>query len=415
MNLCFARSVRHRTARCCWSRAAMVLAVGLFCVSASNAQTIGNALDQAWSRNPQATTFTARESEAQARADVAAGLTPGPPSMSLSSLNDRLNTNLGRQEWEVEVVLPLWLPGQRGARGLEAESAGEQVAARRTALRLQIAGEVREAWWALALARQAENLTKRREAAARTLEADVLRRYKAGELARVDANLAQSEKLAAEGDLLEARSALRQAEQTYRLLTGVDAPVVLIEENLAPTQEIAVLHPQLAAAQAAARLAQARWSVAQQSRRDAPELALRVVRDRGDFSAPYTNSLGVKLTLPFSSGARVRQESSAAQTEASQADAELALAQQRVEIDTARARLALEVAQQQLSKAQERSALTTDTLRLAEKSFALGESDLPALLRARSAAFEAEAYLNRQKTARAADVSRLKQSLGELP
>lgn len=415
MPLDFVCAARHRPPEPGWQNRAMVLTAGLLLATASQAQTLGSALEQAWSRHPQAAAFGAREAEAQARVEVAAGLTPGPASVSLSNLSDRLNANGGKNEWELELAVPLWLPGQRAAHGLEAGGATAEVAARRAALRLQIAGELREAWWALALARQALDLSERRDAAARALESDVLRRFKAGELARLDANLAQNERLAAEGELLEARSALRQAEQNYRSLTGEVAPALLNEENPAPAQDKGATHPQLAAAQAAARLAQARLSVAQQNRREAPELALRVVRERGDFHAPYANTVGVKLTVPFSSGARVRQETSAAQVEAAQADAELALAQQRIELDAARARLDLDVAQQQLARAQERRALTADTLRLNEKSFALGESDLATLLGARTAAFEAEAFFNRQQTARFAALSRLNQSLGALP
>lgn len=393
----------------------LVAAFGLMLAMPGDAQTIGKALEQAWSRHPQASAVGGREAEAQARADLAAGMTPGPPSLSLSNLNDRLDKNRGQQEWELEMAVPLWLPGQKAARELEADSAVAEVAARRTALRLQIAGEVRDAWWSVAAARNAVDLAARREATARALESDVLRRFKAGELARIDANLAQNERLAAENELLEARSALRQAEQIYQGLTGAAAPPLLAEEGLAPIPNTTEAHPQLAAVGAAARVAHARLRVAEESRREAPEIAVRVVRERGEFGEPYANLVGVKLTLPFSSGARVRQESSAARAEASQADAELALIQQRIQLDTARARLEHEAAEQQLVKAQERHNLTADTQRLAEKSFALGESDLPTLLRARSSAFEAEAFLNRQRAARAASVSRLNQTLGVLP
>ena len=373
------------------------------------------ALEQAWSRHPQAIAFTAREAEAQARADVAAGLTPTPPSLSLSNVSDRLNANAGKDAWELELAVPLWLPGQRAARGLEAGRVAADVAARRSALRLQLAGELRDVWWQLAASRQALEVAVQRTMAARALEADVLRRFKVGELARVDANLAQNERLAAEGEWLEAQSALRLAEQSYRTLTGADAPAQLTEEAAAALPGTDEPHPQLAAAQTLAQLAQARLTVAGQTRRDAPELALRLVRDRTDFNAPYTQAVGIKLTVPFSSGARVRQDTAAAQADTAQADAELALAQQRVAQEATRARLALDVAQQQLTHAQERRALTADTLRLAEKAFALGESDLSALLRARSAALEADAFFNRQHTARLSGVSRLNQSLGVMP
>ena len=54
-------------------------------------------------------------------------------------------------------------------------------------------------------------------------------------------------------------------------------------------------------------------------------------------------------------------------------------------------------------------------LRLAEKAYALGESDLPGLLRARAGAWEAETAVQRQRTAGAASASRLNQSLGVMP
>ena len=155
--------------------------------------------------------------------------------------------------------------------------------------------------------------------------------------------------------------------------------------------------------------------MAEETRRDAPEFAVRVVRERGDFSEPYANLVGVKLTIPFSSGPRVRQESAAARAETSQADAELALARHRLQLDVDRARLDLAAAERQLAMARERRELAADNLGLTEKSFALGETDLTTLLRVRAGAFEAEAFLNRQQVARAAAQSRLKQVLGVLP
>jgi outer membrane protein TolC len=394
---------------------AIAMLLGILVELPAQAQTLSDALEQAWARHPQAVAVSAREDEARARAEVAAGITPGPASMSLSSLNDRFNRNRGKQEWEVEMAVPLWLPGQQAAREAEAASAMTEAAARRAALRLQIAGEVREAWWAVAAVRNARDLAQRRLATARALEADVLRRFKAGDLARIDANLAQNERLAAQAEAIEAEAALLQAEQAYRNLTGAAVPTVLAAEGAASVREPAEDHPQLAAAAASARSAHAKLRVADETRRDAPEFAVRVVRDRGEFGEPYASTVGVKLTIPFSSGARVRQESSAARAEASQADAELALAQLKLKLDVEKARLDLEAADRQLAMSRERRELTADTLRLAEKSFSLGESDLPTLLRARAGAFEAEALFGRQQAALAAARSRLKQALGVLP
>ena len=393
----------------------MAVAATWLLATASQSQTLGAALEQAWSRHPQAQVFAAHEAQAQARAELAAALTPTPAKMSLSNASYRLNQATGKDAWELEVAVPLWLPGQKAAQGQEAQSNQSELAARRAALRLQLAAEVREAWWALALARNALDSAQRREATATALQADVQRQLKAGELARAQANLADLERLGAEGETLEALTSVAQAEQAYRTLTGAGAPAQLAEEAPASPPTVPSTHPQLMAAQAVVQMAQARLGVAQQTGRDAPELALRWVRDRGDASAAYADSVGIKLTVPFGSSARLRQESAGALAETLQADAELALVQQRLQLESERAQREAKMVALQLTKAQVRVTLTADTLRLTEKSYALGESDLGSLLRARAAALDAQANLSRQTTARAASISRLNQSMGVMP
>jgi cobalt-zinc-cadmium efflux system outer membrane protein len=407
-------------------RLVAVCAAGLLAgLSGQAAETpksgLATAVEQAWRLNPQAAGLDAREAEARAARDIATGLTPEPGSVSIGSLNDRLNRNLGKQEFEVELAVPLWLPGQKVAREGEAASRIDEAVARRTALRLEVGGELREAWWALAAARSAKVLAARRLETARALETDVVRRYKVGELSRIDANLAQTETHVANAELIEAEATLLQAEQAVQTLIGSPAPQNLAEESpttrrlTGETGDSAESHPLLAATAAVARSARARVQVADESRRAAPELALRVVRERGDFAEPYSNSVGIKLKIPFSSGSQVRRDTSAAQADANQADADLLRTQTRVRLDAERAQRNLQSAERQLTMAQERRQLSAENLRLAEKAFSLGESDLATLLRIRAAAFDADAFLDRQRVARAAAISRLNQAMGVLP
>ena len=383
--------------------------------------SLAQALEQAWRLHPQAAALEAREAEARANRDIAAGLTPEPGSVSISSRNDQLSRNLGKQEYEVELSTALWLPGQKAAREAEATSRIDEASAKRAALRMVLAGELRDAWWTLAAARNAQALAARRLDTSRALEADVRRRYTVGELSRIDANLAQGEVHAAGAELIETEATLLQAEQALRTLTGTAAPRDMAEEasttirtsgGALATPET---HPSLLAAAAAARSARARVTVADESRRAAPELALRAVRERDYAAEPYANTIGIRLKIPFSSGAQVRRETSAAQAEADQADAEMLRTQTRVQLEAERAQRALTAAERQLAMAQERRELSTENLRLSEKAFSLGESDLATLLRIRAAAFDAEAFLDRQRVARAAAISRLNQALGVLP
>lgn len=378
-------------------------------------------VEKAWQRHPQAAGMGAREAQARAAQEAASSLTPEPASVSIANVNDAWGRNSGRQEWELELAVALWLPGQKEARAVEADRGLSEALARREAAKLEVAGEVREAWWSLATARAAESLALRRLDTARALLGEVRKRFKAGELSRVDANLAQGEVLAGEAQWVEAQTSLLQAEQAFELLTDAVAPIALREETRltgpAPAEPAptAGAHPQLTLAAAVAGTAHARLRVADESRRAPPELALRFVRERGDSAEPYGNRMGVRLKIPLSSGAQVRREASAALAESEQADAAMRRTEMRVRQEIDRAQRALDSAQRQWVMAREQQALFADNLRLAEKSFALGESDLTALLRSRAAAFEAESFHDRQRLARAAAVSRLNQSLGVLP
>lgn len=373
----------------------------------AQAQTMGQALEQAWSRHPVAAASTLGQSAAQARADMASGLTPEPASLSLSALDDQLGANRGKQEWELEIEAPLWLPGQRNAAQAEAHAAQKEFDAQQLALRLQVAGEVREAWWAVAEARSNQ--------AAQALLLDVERRVRVGELARMDLNLAQVEQFSSQSELDDAKSTLQQTEQSFLLLTGEAAPQELQPEVLPNAESAAEAHPQVQAATAGKNLAQAKLALAQKNQRDAPTLAFRMVRERSDFADTYADAFGVKLTIPFSLGARVRQDldSNRAQLVQAQTAYEQALRHTTLAKETAQRQR--KASQLQLGLATRRTALTQDNLRLMETSFALGESDLPSLLRARAAHFDAQALLQRQQINAHAAVSRINQTLGVLP
>jgi len=399
------------------------LLVGLLLVLPAEAATLGEMLIQAWSRHPQANALPGREAAAAARGEQAAALLPGPPSVALSNVNDRMNRDAGRDEWELEMAVPLWLPGQRSAHAAEADSAAAGVAAQRVTLRLQLAGELREAWWDVAAARAGAALAAQRLKSALALESDVQRRFKVGEVSRIDANLARAERLAADAEAGDAASQLQAAEQRFSTLAGAPAPAELTAEDerdrstLMRHERLAAVDddPRLRAVAATAQAARDRLRVAEATRREAPELAVLVKRERGTFDEPYASAVGVKLTIPFSSGPRYREGNASAQADAAEAASEVPLLRQRLELERTRAAQALTTGERLLAMAEERRRLAGDNLQLAEKAFAVGEFDLPSLLRTRAAAFEAEAVFAKQSIARAAAWSRLKQAMGVLP
>lgn len=168
----------------------LLLALALVSAPAA-AQTLAQALEQAWLLHPQALAGSARNAQAVANIEAASGLTPGPATLSLGAVSDRFHANQGQREWEVEMAVPLWLPGQQAAQAAVAASGQTHVWAQQHALRLQLAGDLRTGWWTVAAARQTRAQAGQRVDTAQALLANVQRRYRAGELARIDANRAQ--------------------------------------------------------------------------------------------------------------------------------------------------------------------------------------------------------------------------------
>jgi cobalt-zinc-cadmium efflux system outer membrane protein len=404
------------------SLGALILHAGWACAQSGPptnlATTLAMALAQASARDPQLTLLQARLAEAQAGIDLAHGPTPGPASVSLNHLSDRLNHNQGHREWEVEVATPIWLPGQQSARLHAAQAALAQRQAQWDERQLALAGDLRQRWWQLAQTQALAQLAQQRVQTARQLEADVQRRYQSGDVARVDLNLARTERLTAEAEALSSQAEQLRAQQAYAALTGSTPPAQLAPENpgtLEPQANDLRQHPQARALNSTRELAASRLALVDASRRDAPEVALRWTSQRNDAFTPYDQAIGVKLTVPLSVSDRVRQDSAAARAELAQADSEQAQAMLHLEQARLQALQDIETATTQLALARQRSELTADNLRLAQRAFELGEQDLATLLRARAANHDAQAWLTRQTLALHAAQSQLRQAQGVLP
>ena len=155
--------------------------------------TLSQAFDLAWQRQPAAQALPGRQAQSRAESELAAAWTPSAPKVTLGTLTDRYNDRAGWREWEAELAVPLWLPGQRDAQQALAQSQQALVGLQAGAQRLELAGMLRDAWWRLAAAANASALAQGRLDWANALLVDVDRRWRAGELPRTDANVARAE------------------------------------------------------------------------------------------------------------------------------------------------------------------------------------------------------------------------------
>lgn len=394
-------------------RRSLMFIVFTFVLPAHAADTLREAVERAWARQPAAQAQRTRGEEFTAKRDAAGAAFPEPPSFRIGNRNDRLNRNDGAREWEAEIALPLWLPGEQARQNSIANAEQDQYDTSLAATKLKVAGEVRDAYWQARLAENELILARRKAQEAAVLAADVERRVKAGDLARVEFNQAQGAERLARATLIETEIKAFKAQQAFAVLTSMTA-LPAVEENIAAAPSLGD-HPLLVSLQRVVVTAQAKLSQASQSLRNNPEIEFGVRRERNAFDDPYANSLQMRLRIPFATDARNKPRIAAANAELIEAQATYGVEHTRVAAEIEAARRELEQARIVAKLSEARFALAADTQRLLAKAFAMGELDLVTRLRAENEHFESELNFTRAKLDATRAISRLNQALGVLP
>ncbi len=382
---------------------------------ANGSVTLRVALDAAWQRAVAARESEGQRRRAEADRSVAGSFWAAPPSLELSHRSDRLHRNTGSRESEIGVAVPLWLPGQRAARAGTADAAASHALAAEQLARLLLAGELREAAWQLA-ASEAEGAQADTQAQGlKQLADDVERRVRAGDLARADALAAQAEHLAAAALQAEVRQRSQAARARWALLTGLTSAPDLTAATNDVAPDSAAPHPELQLASQSTELARQRVELMRRSRRDAPELTVGVRQDVSGRAEASQGSVVVGLRLPFGTDDRNRPLEASALAELDVAQTYEQRLRERLDSEIAAARDALRWAQTQLEAETARARLLRERAALIDKSFRAGETPLPDLLRALTAAAQADSAAARQTVALGLARARLQQTLGLLP
>lgn len=386
------------------------------------AVTLPALFDTAWARQPEALGLAAHREAAQARHRAAQAWTPEPPALEAQHRTDRLGRNQGARELEVGVALPLWLPGERRQSAALALAQGAAVENRAAAARLRLAAVVRDAWWQHQRAGAEAELARGQLDNTRRVADDVARRTRAGELARADQHQADAAVAAAQAQLAQAEASALAARLQVQALAGQPVAMSLAtgpghepEPDSVQAAAAAATHAMLAEAQDRVALAsQATALLATQSRAN-PELTLATTRERGLAGEAYGRTVTLALRMPFGGGALHDSRLASARAEAAEAQAQLALDRSRLQAEQAAARVRVDAARAQVAAADRRATLARDTRGFFEKSFRLGETDLPTRLRVEAEAADAERQASRSRIELAAAVSAWRQALGLLP
>jgi cobalt-zinc-cadmium efflux system outer membrane protein len=388
--------------------------------AASGSLGLRQVFEIAWARQPEAMALQSRRDAVRSLQAAAKAWTPEPAALEISNKTDRLNRNQGARELEVGVAVPLWLPGERGRSAALAEAEGAAIESRATAAQLRIAATVREAWWQWQRARIEVDSARDQLDNTRRIAADVARRTKAGDLARADQHQADGAVAGAEANMAQAEAGLAAALQHLRALAGTvpassEAAGAVAEPDPGAASADLEAHAALQELKDRAAVAERTAALASTQSRANPELMLAITRDRGAFgeAAQQTITLGVRI--PFGGGPRHDARTASARAEATEAQAQLALERERVIAEREAAKVRVDASRAQLAAAERRAQLARESRGFFDKSFRLGETDLPTRLRIEAEAAEAERQAARTRIELAAAISAWRQALGLLP
>lgn len=410
----------------------MLLAPG-----APRAEDFRSLLDAAWAaREPAQTALAARSARARAGRDAAAAWWPGAPALTLAGRSDHVGSNRGQREWEAELSLPLWQPGQRSRAQSSAAAQVEEVEAAARHARWALAGELREAWWALRLAEAEQQLAQQRLDQAQATLDDVQARTRAGDSTPLDQNLAAAERTIAAVEAAQARIAAESAARQFAALARGAAPPRQAEQPAAgdapaastgspgaattPTDAIAVGtalddHPEAGAQRARIAALRSRVAQADGEARAPLELSVGASRERDGAAEPWQQRARVAIRVPLGGEPQNRPRVAELQAELAAAEAAFDEWRARQAASLAAARAEWMASREAATLLAERAALLQQALAWVQQAHRAGQFDLPRLLRATAEAADARARAERARIEAARAVSRWNQALGMLP
>jgi outer membrane protein TolC len=363
--------------------------------------TLAGAVEAAWSRAVEAAESTGHGRRADAALLSAQAPWAAAPSLQAGQRRDRSGQGNGR-ETEVGLTVPLWLPGQRSA--LVDAASAEQKAARaaREVARLKVAAQVREA--------QGNYYLQQAELAAAQAQLRTL-----SDLARTDSLVASAEQLSAQASVVTAQHGLAAALSRWRALTGLSQ---VAPPEAAPAQypvSVADGHAALAAANLAVQVAQRRLDAVESARRDPPEVTIGARHETPAGGAGSARGIGVSLRVPFATDSRNRPLVANALSELELARARESRLRVELASELEIAHAGLDAARRNLADEERRVRLLRERFTLLDRSWRAGNTGLPDLLRALTAAAAAEGELQRSKAALDLAHARVQQALGILP
>lgn len=384
-------------------------------IEVSPSLTLQHLLDATMQRDPRLAISEAYHLEAQALQQRADSLFSGAPAIALHHQTDQWNNDRGMREWEAALEIPLWRWGERSASDQLALQARTQAESTKDALRLRMAGVVRDTLWELVIAEERAARAEYAWQTALTLETEVSRRVSAGDLAKTDLLLAQDETLSRQDEYLLASTEHQHALKRYLTQTGLEQRPAQLAERQSDKNVIDDSHPLLREALLRVERAQAIVHQLQQSGSGSPHLTVGTKRERAADTGIEQDSVGIGIRIPFGGGSHSAPGLAAASTVMAEHTSQYGQLRRELELALHEAHHATETLRKEQELAAAQNRIASENLRMARIAFNLGETELSALLRIQNRAFAAARNLSLRQLQLQHAIARYNQAVGELP
>lgn len=282
------------------------------------------------------------------------------------------------------VEVPLWNLGQRDANQRISEKAQIDSTMQSVVTKWRVAGLIRTALWDISLQELRLEQTKIDMQAAQQLADDVKKRVEAGDLAQTDLLLVQTEVLKKRSALTQAEAEVMHARKRYNSITQTTKVPKNFKETLSTQAEIEQTHPALQAINSQIERKQAELEALQLVGSGQSSITAGINSDRpsrGDERSNNTESFNIGVNVPFGGQAHLAPQTAALNVELNKLRAERDQLFRDLEQAHHEAEHNLQVNQAELAISNELKTVAEKHLKMTQLSFSVGEIDLIDLLK----------------------------------
>lgn len=315
------------------------------------------------------------------------------------------------------VQVPLWNLGQRDAEQTVAKQAENSAMSQADAIKLRVAGLIRNALWGIALANLSYEQAKTELTITDQLLAKVQRRVELGDLPRADLLLAQTESLQKRSVVTLAEAELMHARKRYSSITQMTKIPSDYQEKLADILKIQQSHPALVAINSQIERKQAQLDAIKLVGSGQTNLAVGINSDRftNDPRSNQTDSFNIGVTVPFGGSAHLAPHVAAVNVELNKLIAEREQLSRDLEQAHHEAEHNLEVNRVELGIANELKQVAEEHLKMTQLSFSVGEINLMDLLRIQARTQQAILNAKERAVMLQRDIAFYNQAVGVMP